>query len=431
MTDTESSDDGNFYKKLNEERRKSRQSQESDSSSSPEDIPLLTQNKSRNECSSYLSSLDLAKPNNSLRFKKQKKINSCLEPSFNSLSLSNEIMDDLYESITSLDETEIEYKDRHKMNIDQFILFFDKYIYSTMCIIDDDLSIKNKEIIVRAIFEYICYSNCDQIQFKRFLNAIENLEKHQMINAINVYHARNNSNNDNNDNNEYNEYNGNNDESHIELQSIYEHSPLLITNNNDEQKLQYQSYEELNNLTENKIKLIKNIRNQFMNNYKNNDEEIRKTYIEYLWRWIEENGIPAIITSQNNNKEIKDMINNLDLENKKWRDIENKRYQKYESEIKSLNEIQRIKENIFDKEKNKIIKYIDDQINLFILFLIGFIIGYKIKRRYAKLLSFSSIGIVTISYFAQKTLSDHYYWKKISVILFGLLIGFILALKRN
>eukprot|EP01084_Bolivina_argentea_P286506 491494_1 len=58
----------------------------------------------------------------------------------------------------SWDETEMGSKHKHGINIGQFIQFYDTYIYSTLCI-DDENDLKtlenHKEIITQAIFENI------------------------------------------------------------------------------------------------------------------------------------------------------------------------------------------------------------------------------------------------------------------------------------
>ncbi len=69
------------------------------------------------------------------------------------------------------------------MNINKFIQFCNKYIYSALCIDDEN----HKQIITKAIFENICLQNSDEIQFQQLLNAINKLKKKQFINVTARY----------------------------------------------------------------------------------------------------------------------------------------------------------------------------------------------------------------------------------------------------
>ena len=478
-SDSDQDDLYRYTEKLHRERRGSRQSEESTSpETSPEttpndDIPLLTQNKSRHETSttSTIRSLDLAITTAINKRIKPKSLNNndnnnnnhnIAEPTFNTLDLSETIINDVYDSLCSWDETEIDIKDRFKMNVNQFKEFFDKYIYSTVCLVDDDeveTLDKNKTIIAEAIFYFLPRSNMEEIGFKQFVTQISKLQKHEFVKALNVYDTRNKKqeslsslsiNTDTTTNN--------NNLLQSPLESIYEHSPLIV---------EHKSYDELNGDFSNKIELIENIRNQFLNNNGINNIQITKTYIYDLWRWIHENGIPAIkqnniyqqqILKLNNNdnidkiNELKQMINNLQIENKKWRDIINKRYEKHQKDIESLNnkdnkinklnlEIQKYKQNetILKYIKNNMIHKKNqndkDYDNLFVLCLIsmifGYLIGNQIKRKYIKLISLTNGGIVIISFLAYKNFVKYYYWKKIFSLSIGCLIGFSVAFKSK
>merc|ERR1719295_728735 len=78
------------------------------------------------------------------------------------------------------------------MDRDRCVEFFEKYIYSTLCLDEDDVSTleAHKRIIAEAIFEHSCFTNSDEVSFAQFVNAVGELGKAQFVKALNVYDAR-------------------------------------------------------------------------------------------------------------------------------------------------------------------------------------------------------------------------------------------------
>lgn len=175
--------------------RASRQSEESISSpSSSPSLPIFSQNKSRGETRSrhHIPALDLAGTSGHHEHQRHSNVSSTAS-NFNTLSLSDEIINDVFESITAWDEDEVDAVDKHTMDRDQCIAFFEKYIYSTLCLVDEeDVSTleSHKRIIAEAIFEHSCFTNSDEVSFAQFVDAVGKLRKPQFVKALNVYDAR-------------------------------------------------------------------------------------------------------------------------------------------------------------------------------------------------------------------------------------------------